>query len=149
MKTMHLPLSIIPLVIAGGLSQGIAQTRYSANVVAYSDADFVAGSNLVANPLDAGINTLSHLFAGLPSVSFFLPLDVGNRTFGPTIQFTSQNGWTDGAATLSVAQGGFLWLSAPKRITFVGEPWPPMCITFPVGQSVFGFFPRDACICGI
>ena len=142
-------LAMILLLVTGGLTLGIAQTRYSANVVGYSDAEFVAGSNLVANPLNAGNNTLSNLFAGVPSGSFFLPWDPVSRTFGPANQFSSQSGWTDGAATLSAAQGGFLWLPALQRISFVGEPWPPMCITFPQGESVFGFMPRLSCdLCG-
>jgi hypothetical protein len=138
-------LAAILLLVSGGLTLGIAQTRYSANVVGYSDAEFVAGSNLVANPFNARNNTLSNLFAGLPSGSFFLPWDPVSRTFGPANQFSSQSGWTDGAATLSGAQGGFLWLPAPKRISFVGEPWPPTCVTFPEGESVVGFMPRLSC----
>ena len=139
------PFTAICLLVASGLTQAIAQTRYSVNVVGYSDADFVAGSNLAANPFDAGNNTLSNLFAGVPSGSFFLPWNRLSRTFGPANQFTSQDGWTDGAAMLSVAGGGFLWLPAPKRITFVGVPWPPICVTFPMGESVAGFMPEQSC----
>ena len=138
-------IAAIILLVASGLAQAIAQPRYSANVVGYSDADFVAGSNLVANPFNAGNNTLSNLFAGLPSGSFFLPWDPVHRTFGPANQFTSQAGWTDSAATLRRPEGGFLWLPAPKRITFVGEPWPPMCVTFPAGESVAAVLPQYAC----
>src|SRR5262245_28579390 len=78
MKTMRLlhkvpfPLAAIFVLVAGGLTQVLAQPRYSANFVGYRDADFFAGSNLVANPFDAGNNTLSNLFAGVPSGSYFL-----------------------------------------------------------------------------
>jgi len=78
MKSMPLPLQV-PLFLAAILlvedvrNQGITQTRYSVNVVGYSDADFVAGSNLVANPLNAGNNTLSNLFDGVPSGSLLFP----------------------------------------------------------------------------
>ena len=148
MRLLHkVPFSVasIFLFVAGGLTQVLAQTRYSANVVAYRDADFVAGSNLVANPFDSGNNTLSNLFAGVPSGSFFLHWNPLSRTFGPTNQFTDQAGWTAGAATLSLGQGGFLWLPTPKRITFVGQPWPPSCITFLMGEQVIGFMPQHSC----
>jgi hypothetical protein len=78
MKSMPLPLQV-PLFLAAILlvedvrNQGITQTRYSVNVVGYSDADFVAGSNLVANPRNAGNNTLSNLFDGVPSGSLLFP----------------------------------------------------------------------------
>jgi len=139
------PLAVIVLIVTGSFAQVLAQTRYSVNVVGYSDAEFVAGSNLVANPLDAGNNTLSNLFAGLPSGSFFLPWDAASQKFGPDIRFNSETGWSDGAATLRQPAGGFLWLPSPKRISFAGEPWPPMCVTFPEGESVIGFMPQHAC----
>jgi len=151
MKTMRSPykdlscLAVTFLLVAGGLTQVIAQTRYSANVVGYRDADFLAGSNLVANPFDSGNNTLSNLFAGVPSGSYYLPWDPVNRTFGPANQFSAQAGWTTGAATLGLAQGGFLVLPTAKRISFVGQPWPPSCITFPMGESLITFMPRYAC----
>jgi len=138
-------IAAILLLAGGGFVQATAQTRYSVNVVGYSDAEFVAGSNLVANPFNAGNNTVSNLFAGLPSGSFFLPWDPLSRTFGPANEFTSQTGWADGAAMLRRPEGGFLWLPVPKRITFVGEPWPPMCVTFPAGESVSGVLPQYAC----
>ena len=136
------PLAVIVLIVTGSFAQVLAQTRYSVNVVGYSDAEFVAGSNLVANPLDAGNNTLSNLFAGLPSGSFFLPWDAASQKFGPDIRFNSETGWSDGAATLRQPAGGFLWLPSPKRISFAGEPWPPMCVTFPEGESVICFMPQ-------
>jgi hypothetical protein len=142
---VSLPLTAIFLLVAGGLAQGLAQTRYSVNVVGYSDAEFAAGSNLVANPLDAGNNTLSNLFAGVPSGSFFLPWDSAGQKFGAEIRYNSETGWSDKAATLRQPAGGFLWLPSPRRISFVGEPWFPMCVTFQEGESLFGFMPQYAC----
>jgi hypothetical protein len=148
MRSHHkgsLRLAALLLLVLGGLMPGIAQTRYSANIVGYSDADFVAGSNLVANPFNTGNNTVSNLFAGLPSGSFFLPWDPLSGTFGPANEFTSQAGWTDGTAMLRRPEGAFLWLPAPKRITFVGQPWPPSCITYLPGVSLITFMPQYSC----
>ena len=58
-----------------GIGPAAAQERFSANAIGYVDASFSAGSNLVANPLNAGNNTISNLFCGVPEGSVFLPWD--------------------------------------------------------------------------
>jgi hypothetical protein len=130
-----------------GATVGLAQPRYSANFVGYYDADFVAGSNLVANPFDAGNNTISNLFAGVPSGSFFIPWNQLNFAagLGPTNFYSSASGWTDGAVALVRPFGGFLWLPEPKRISFAGQVWPRMCVPFPPGLSVSGVLPFHRC----
>lgn len=122
-----------------------AQNRYSMNVVGYFDAKFVAGSNLVANPFDAGNNTISNLFTGVPEGSVYLAYNAGLAGFGPTNQFAGAAGWTDGGAVLKWWNGGFLWLPAATAITFVGEAWPAGCYVVPPGFSVSGVIPKYGC----
>jgi len=136
----------LPLLVSILLSSSAAfgQTRYSMNVVGYYDAQFVAGSNLVANPFDAGNNTISNLFAGLPVGSVYLP-SISGIGFGPTNQFAGAVGWTDGAAVLDRRAAGFLCLPAPANVSFAGEAWPTTCISFPPGMTVSGIVPKYAC----
>jgi len=131
-------LSLCSAVVVSG------QTRYSMNVVGYYDAQFVAGSNLVANPFDAGNNMISNLFAGLPAGSVYLPWNPAIG-FGPTNLFTGAAGWTEGAAVLDRRAGGFLCLPTPANVSFVGEAWPATCISFPMGMTVSGVVPKYAC----
>src|SRR5688572_32226973 len=92
---LRLPL-LIPILLSSSAAFG--QTRYSMNVVGYYDAQFVAGSNLVANPFDAGDNTISNLFAGLPDGSvIYSGWNSGLGGFGLTNKFAS-GVWTDGSA---------------------------------------------------
>jgi hypothetical protein len=117
----------------------------SINAVAYVDANFVAGSNLVANPLNAGNNTISNLFRGVPDGSVFLPWDKNAGTFAVSNSYHAESGWTDPAATLVMPQGGFLWLPSPAKITFVGDiAWPIGCYSYPRGDSV-STMPLAAC----
>jgi hypothetical protein len=140
----NLRLSIFPSLLLS-VAAALGLTRYSMNVVGYVDARFVAGSNLVANPLDAGNNTISNLFAGVPEGSVYLPYDAGLAGFGPTNQFAGAAGWTDGGAVLQRRDAGFLWLPAAATVTFVGEVWPATCLPFPPGITASGVIPRYAC----
>jgi hypothetical protein len=128
-----------------------AQVVYSLNAVGYVDVNLVAGSNLVANPLNAATNNIANLFRGLPDGSFFLPWNQGSVAFGPTNHYSAANGWTDPNAIFIAPDGGFLWVPGPKKISFVGEPWAfvrgPLCVTYPQGDSISGWFIQA--ICGI
>lgn len=128
-----------------------AQSIFSLNAVGYVDVNLVAGSNLVANPLNAATNNVSDLFGDLPDGSYFLPWDQASGAFGPTNHYTKTGGWTDPNAVFIAPGGGFLWLPSPKQISFVGEPWAftrgPVCLTYPQGDFVSGWFPQA--ICGI
>jgi len=126
-----------------------AQSVFSVNALGYVDASFVAGSNLIANPLFAGDNTVSNLFRGVPDGTRFLPWDRGAATFGPTNRYSGASGWTEPGATLVAPDGGFLVLPSATKISFVGQPWAfipgPNCLSFPVGDSVWSFIPVGAC----
>jgi len=121
------------------------QTRYSINAVGYVDARFYAGSNLMANPLTSGNDSISNLLAGLPAGSFYLPWNPALREFGPANTFTSEFGWTTPEATLLRRDAGFLWLPEGRTVSFVGEPWPGTCIQYPQGFSVSGVLPKYFC----
>ena len=122
---------------------------FSINAIGYVDASFVAGSNLVANPLFAGDNTVSNLFRGVPDGTSFLPWNRAAATFGPTNRYSSGSGWTEPGATLVAPEGGFLVLPSATKISFVGQPWAvipgPTCLTFPFGDSVWSVVPLGAC----
>ncbi len=136
------------VTLAGLLSaaQGIAQV-YSLNIIGYGDVNLVAGSNLVANPLNAGNNAISNVFRDLPSGSFYLPWDTATQSFGTPNQFAEGTGWSDGAAQLIWPVGGFLWLPVARKISLVGEPsWPLVgCANYPAGTTVSGMFPELPC----
>lgn len=136
---------MVALACAGAPGGTALGQHYSANAVGYIDANFYAGSNLVANPLNAGDNRVSNLFRGVPDGSFFLPWDSRVRAFFPTNRFVAAGGWTDADAILMAPNGGFLWLPAPTKITFVGEPWPTMCVTYPGEISVSSVMPEVSC----
>lgn len=143
-------LSIASLVLLSLVSLG-AQSIFSVNAIGYVDVNLVAGSNLVANPFNAATNNIANLFRGLPDGSFFLPWDQRSGTFGPTNRYSAASGWTDPNAILIAPDGGFLWLPAPRQISFVGEPWlfasGPLCVTYPQGDFISGWFAQT--ICGI
>lgn len=139
--------AFIALLLGGPSAFG--QFQYSVNAVGYVDATFVAGSNLVANPLNAGDNTMASLFRDLPEGAFFLPWDSGAAAFTTTNMYHMANGWTDPGALLTAPNGGFLWLPEPRNVSFVGEPWTRQCVTYPVGDSVSSVAPEFGCgFCG-
>jgi hypothetical protein len=125
-----------------------AQFTYSVNAVGYVDANFVAGSNLISNPLFAGDNTLASLFKNVPDGTVFLPWDQAAKTFRPTNRFTFGSGWSDPSAVFLAPNGGFLWLPTATKISFAGQPWsiiPGPCLNYPAGESVFSWFSPFRC----
>src|SRR5690349_5023952 len=94
--------SIIAFALALQASSTWAQNKYSINVIAYVDSRLYAGSNLFANPLNAGKdnNTVGRLLGGVPDGSNFLPWNLIGPGYGPPNVFTSGSGWSDAAAPL-------------------------------------------------
>lgn len=128
--------------------QARAQLHYSANVLGYVDANFVAGSNLMTNPLFAFDNSISNLLRDVPVGSRFVPWDRATQQFGPANQRTA-GGWITPEATLLAPDGGFLVLPAATKVSFVGQAWSgvrgPRCLTYPQGESLFGWLPASCC----
>lgn len=134
-------------VLLVGLSSTVivsGQNRYSMNVVGYYDAQFVAGSNLVANPFNAGNNAISNVFAGVPEGSVYLGWSPVSGNFGPTNKLGGGN-WTDGSVVLDRRSAGFLCLPASANVSFTGEVWPATCISFPPGPTASGVLPIFGC----
>jgi hypothetical protein len=136
-------------IITGVHSIPAFSQTFAVNVVAYVDADFVAGSNLVANPLHAGNNTISNLWPDLPDGSYYLAWDNGNQTFTTNV-FTAAEGWSQGDMELNDAGGGFLLLPEARQHTWVGEAWTSRCVSFPPLVSYTSILPLQPCpTCGI
>jgi hypothetical protein len=127
------------------LSAARAQSIYSVNALGYVDANFVAGANLIANPLFNSDNTVSNLFHGVPDGTSFAPWNRAGQTFGPTNYYSASTGWSAPGHTLVAPDGGFLILPSAKTISFVGQPWElirgPRCLNFPIGESVWNWMP--------
>jgi hypothetical protein len=136
---------IMVAAVTAVLSAG-AQSKYSLNAVGYADARLVAGSNLFSNPLNAGNNSLSNLFSGLPTGSVYRPWNAMAGQYEPAYQFTAESGWS-GAETIQLRRvdAGFLWLPEQRTISFVGEPWPTICLVMPPGFSATGVIPKYNC----
>ena len=140
--------SALVILVATGWSAARAQTIYSVNVLGYVDANFVAGSNLIANPLFALDNTISNLLRDVPDGSYFLPWDRPAAQFGPTNLYTA-GAWSSPLATLVAPDGGFLVLPSATKVTFVGQHWGsvagPPCLTYPRGESIWSWLPQQCC----
>src|ERR1044072_2390645 len=92
-----------------------AQPRFSVNALSHVDVTFYAGSNLVANPLNAGDNTVGNIFKGIPDGSYFMRWHSGLHYFDQTNRYSINNGWSDPQMTLVAPEGGCLWL--PRTAT--------------------------------
>jgi hypothetical protein len=126
-----------------------AQSVFSLNAVGYVDLPLYAGSNLVANPLNAASNTVAFLFPNLPDGSYFLPWNQQTRAFDSTNRYVAATGWSDPNAVFVLPDAGFLVLPTAGKISFHGEPWQfangPGCLTYPAGESLSGWYPSGTC----
>jgi len=87
--------------------------------VGYLNAVYTMGTNLIANPLDSGSNTLSALFPSLPEGSSISFWDPTTQSFSSTSVFTASQGWSpDGL--LPPGQGALLNATADFINTFQG-----------------------------
>jgi hypothetical protein len=121
-----------------------AQAQYSANAIGYADVNLVAGSNLVANPFNAGNNTISNLFRGVPDGAVFLAWNKASQTFPASNVYHSATGWTDPNATLVLPHGAFLVMPSPLKISFVGDISTPVnCHSY--GASDLTIMPNGFC----
>jgi hypothetical protein len=96
-----------------------AETIYSSNVVGYVHLDLVAGWNLVANPLDAGVNTLNNLMQGVPDGTQVFKMENGAWNAGSAYDAEFEE-WSDDY-TINPGEGMFVMVNEPCTITFVGE----------------------------
>lgn len=96
-----------------------AETIYSSNVVGYVNLDLVKGWNLVANPLDAGVNTLDTLMQGVPDASTVMKFANGAFTAASTYDEMFEAWEID--YSINPGEGFFINVPEPVTITFVGE----------------------------
>lgn len=96
-----------------------AETIYSSNVVGYVNLDLVAGWNMVANPLDAGVNTLNTLMQGVPDGTTVMKFQSGAFTAGSGYDEMFEEWSID--YTINPGEGFFINLPVAHTVTFVGE----------------------------
>jgi hypothetical protein len=149
-NSSRIVLSKLILILAVGLALPAlrAQSIYSPNALGYVDVNFVAGSNLVANPLFSRDNTVSNLFREVPDGTYFRHW-LNSGSFDAPNYYNSATGWSRPDQTFLALDGGFLVLPSATSISFVGEPWElvpgPLCVDFPEGQSVRDYLPTAFC----
>jgi hypothetical protein len=122
-----------------------SQVRYSVNALAYVDANFVAGSNLMANPLNATDNSVSNLFRGVPDGTYFMSWKSVFAGFNPPNIYSNATGWATPGELILPPFGGFLVLPSATKITFLGEPPPTLCVNYVPSGTLSGLMPRLAC----
>src|SRR5687767_11770111 len=88
-------LSKLILILAVGLALPSvrAQSIYSVNALGYVDVNFVAGSNLIANPLFSRDNTVSNLFRDVPNGTYFRHW-LNSGSFDAPNYYNSATGWS-------------------------------------------------------
>ncbi len=110
---------LVGAALAVAAATASAETIYSSNVVGYVNLDLVAGWNLVANPLDAGVNTLNALLQGVPDGSTVMKFASGAFTAASTYDELTEEWEID--YSINPGEGFFINLPEPFTATFVGE----------------------------
>lgn len=107
-------LLCLAALIAAGAATSMAQSNvYSLNVVGYVNVTLANGDVLIANPLDAGDNSVSNLFSGLNATS-------GNNNGYTVFSWTGAN-------------------FAPNQLDVFGGGWGNPAQQFPPGVGMFVF----------
>ena len=114
--------------IASAQTSAIASAQtYSSNVVGYVNVDLVPGWNLIANPLDAGVdgegndmNTLSSLLSNVPVGTAAYKYVDGTYISSEYSELMGYAYWTDDFS-LKPGEGVFLNIDSAATVTFVGE----------------------------
>lgn len=126
---------------AGALTTWAQSNVYSLNVVGYVNVQIPAGYSLIANPLDAGNNTISNLFNNLTDPGF-----PGSVVYAWNGAFFAANqldqfggGWADPTAAFPPGLGFFVNNIAGYAVTntFVGNVMQGHLVnTLPQGYKV-------------
>lgn len=96
-----------------------ADTIYSSNVVGYVNLDLVPGWNMVANPLDAGVNTLNNLMQGVPDGTQVFKFVNGAWNAGSAYDAEFEEWSAD--FQINPGEGMFVKVNEACTVTFVGE----------------------------
>jgi hypothetical protein len=130
--------------VAAGAVSAMAQTSnvYSLNVVGYVNVAIPSGYSLIANPLDAGDNSVSNLFNNLSSAPGF----PGSAVYAWNGSFFAQNqldqfggGWANPTQSFPPGSGFFIQnvSGGPVTNTFVGTvEQGALTVPLPIGYSV-------------
>jgi hypothetical protein len=104
---------------AAGVASAMAQV-YSVNAVGYVNTTVPPGYNLIANPLDAGNNSISNVLAGVPEGTIVYTYTAAGGFTLNTLDFGE---WTNPNETLEPGKGFFLRNTGTANftVTFVGE----------------------------
>jgi len=107
---------------AAGVATSMAQT-YSQNTVGYVNLTLGAGFTMIANPLDAGGNTLNEVIPTAPDGAQLYKFNTSAGQYEDAQTFFPGVGWFPDGATKKLApgEGAFIQLDAPATITFVGQ----------------------------
>ena len=117
------PLFLSGLVALGGAVSAQAQAVYSINTVGYVNLDIPAGFSMIANPLDAGDNTLNNVIQSAPDFTTIYKFNPSNGTYDTISSFDQASGqWSNGdAITLAPGEGAFIATLSAFTLTFSGE----------------------------
>jgi len=135
-------------VLAGLMMPGPvrAQFQYSVNQVAYVDAQLVAGLNLFSLPLNKETVTIRSLLERLPNGSVYSEWDPAAKQFVPVTTNANEAGWVRVDQPLWRAEAGFLRLPEARTLSFVGEPWPAICLQiWNTNSMATGVWPEYSC----
>ncbi len=128
---------LVGAALAVAAATASAETIYSSNVVGYVNLDLVPGWNMIANPLDAGVNTLNALMAGVPDGSQAAKFQNGAWT--EVSSFDELFGTWSVDYTINPGEGLFVLVDSPCTITFVGEVKAGNhSVALPAGWSMVG-----------
>ena len=115
-------LLLTAALVAVGAASSMAQV-YSQNAVGYVNVTLAPGFNLIANPLNAAVNTLGALIPAAPDGAQFYKFTPGSGF--ATFTFDGlDNAWgPNGNVSLAPGEGGFLNNPTAGNVvvTFVGD----------------------------
>ncbi|MBU6402048.1 MAG: hypothetical protein KGS61_17155 [Verrucomicrobia bacterium] len=125
------------LVVLAAAPAATAQTN-QVNIVGYLDVPAPTGFSLIANPLNAGSNTVSEVLTnGVSDGMTLFKLNPTNLTFSANV--FQAGAWSNPGMTLAPGQGAFLFNPAgPTNLTFVGSVAAnvPYTNSLPAGLSL-------------
>jgi hypothetical protein len=99
----------------------MAQT-YSQNTVGYVNLNLGAGFTMIANPLDAGGNTLAEVLPTAPDGAVLYKFNPTTGQYEDAQTFFTGVGWfPDATKKLAPGEGAFIQLQAAATVTFVGQ----------------------------
>jgi hypothetical protein len=132
-------LLLTAALAAAGIASSMAQAVYSVNAVGYVNTTLKPGYNLVSNPLNASVNNITTVFAGVPgNTRVFTYSGTSFTTY--TYVAAPLNRWTpDGNAIVGPGDGVFVFNpgTTDLTITFVGEvPQGTLDTALPTGLSI-------------